>query len=627
MGALSVQRCVFESDDAMDCVTPAAIREALPASVPDAVIVTDATGRVAHWNPAAVTVLGHRAGDALHVPLADLIAPGGRSADLEDALAEVHRHGEARAEVVVRHPAGSLLYVDFVLRRLRAPCAGHVVWAGRDVTQSRLARTMRHVHERYGELLESTPDGMVLVGETGHILLANANAERLFGYDSGELRGQPVDRLVPEGLRRRHAAQREGYFAQPRVRAMGAGSELRGRRKTGDEFSIEVSLSPLRTDEGFVVISAVRDVSERANAMRTLRELLEAAPDAIVITDADGRIVLANSQTDALFGYTREQLVGQPVEALLPERFRAAHVGHRTAFLDQPRVRAMGAGLELHARHRDGREFPVEVSLSPIRSPDGMLTSAAIRDISERRSIERRLQEQNLQLARASQAKTNFLAGMSHELRTPLNAIIGFTGTLLMKLPGPLTAEQEKQLRTVQWAGQHLLTLINDLLDLTRIESGETRLELAPVDVVEVAREAAQQVRGQAESKGLDLQLQLPDAAVGLQTDRRSLTQILMNLLANAVKYTDAGSVSLAVVRTPTGCRFRVADTGIGISAADRDRLFHAFSRLERGNATRPGTGLGLYLSAQLAALLGGRIDVESTLGVGSTFTLTLPER
>jgi PAS domain S-box-containing protein len=578
---------------------------------------------VVHWSQGAVRVLGHEVPEALDRHLAHLILPHAERDPTHDIGSTTRAYGEARAELLVQHRDGAFLYVDFVTRRLDGDASGHVLWVGRDDTQSRLLRTSVLLQARYGELLESTPDGMLLVGETGHILLANSNAERLFGYGHDELQGRPIDLLMPQGL---NPGPPTGQFVRPRVPSAAVEGELLGRRKSGEEFPVEVTLSPLRTDEGRVVINAVRDVTERVNAARTFRELLEAAPDAMVIVDATGTIVLANSQTDAVFGYAREELIGQPVELLLPERYRGHHVRHRREFDSQPRRRAMGAGLELYARQKDGLEFPVEISLSPIRTADGTLTSAAIRDISERKAVERRLQEQNVRLEQASAAKTNFLAGMSHELRTPLNAIIGFTGTLLMKLPGPLNAEQEKQLRTVQWAGQHLLTLINDLLDLTRIESGETRIEFADVPAVTVAREAVTQLRAQAEAKGLELVTRLPDDEIVLRADRRALGQILMNLLANAVKYTDAGRVRLAVTRATPWVRFEVADTGIGIRPVDRERLFKAFSRLDRGNETRQGTGLGLYLSARLAALLGGRIEFDSVVGTGSTFTLILPE-
>ena len=358
------------------------------------------------------------------------------------------------------------------------------------------------------------------------------------------------------------------------------------------------------------------------------RALLEAAPDAIVIVDARGAVVLANSQADTLFGYSRNELIGQPVEMLLPGRYRELHAQHRKAYSRQPRVRAMGAGLELYARRKNGGEFPVEISLSPLATDTGVLISAAIRDITERMAIERQLREQNVELARASAAKTNFLAGMSHELRTPLNAIIGFTGTLLMKLPGPLNEEQEKQLRTVQWAGQHLLALIDDLLDMTRIESGEVALSPSVVSCRTVAAEAATQLRAQAESKGLDLLLEVPDGPCEITTDRRALRQIVLNLVSNAVKYTDRGRVRLALqcdTPDPGSIRFEVDDTGIGIRPEDEQRLFKAFSQLNTGGDTRPGAGLGLYLSARLARLLNGRIEFRSKPEGGSVFTLTLP--
>jgi PAS domain S-box-containing protein len=394
---------------------------------------------------------------------------------------------------------------------------------------------------------------------------------------------------------------------------------------------VEISLSPLDTEEGVLVMAAVRDVTDRRRAEEKFRSLLESAPDAMVIVDQAGRITLINSQTEQLFGYTRRELLGNLIEILIPERFRNVHPKHRRHYFTEPRVRPMGAGFELHGLHKDGREFPVEISLSPLETEEGMLITAAIRDVTERKLFEKTLQEKNIELENANLAKDRFLAGMSHELRTPLNAIIGFTGTLLMKLPGPLTADQEKHLTTIRTSANHLLSLINDLLDLAKIESGKVELKLEPVICQEVIEEVAASLRPLAAAKGLRFVINMPGAAHEIRVDRRALSQIIINLTDNAIKFTEQGEVHLALSLSQQNgqgvTEIRVTDTGIGIRAQDQDRLFRAFEQLETTNLHRryEGTGLGLYLSQKLAGLLGGTITLQSEYGQGSTFTLLLP--
>jgi PAS domain S-box-containing protein len=485
------------------------------------------------------------------------------------------------------------------------------------------------------DLADESPDALVAsTPEDGRVVYWNRGAERMFGYTSAEALGRLLEDLIipPE----RGAEQRAGIR---QALALGAATyESVRRRKDGTLIYVDVSSRPVTDAAGNVelIVSSQKDVTQlklRRDAKlieARFRDLVEAMPDGIVMVNSTGRIMLANGQAERLFGYDAGELRGEPIELLLPARFRAVHVGHRAHYFAQPRNRSMGAGLDLYGIRKDGSEFPVEISLSPIQTEEGTIVSSAIRDITDRKIFERALQEKNVELANANAAKDRFLATMSHELRTPLNAIIGFTGTLLMRLPGPLTADQAKQLTTVQTSAKHLLALINDLLDLAKIEAGKIELDLEPTSCGDVVAEVLAALHPLAETKGLALRFDPSGDHVVVHTDRRALHQIVLNLVNNAIKFTDRGGIDVAVERLADAAdehiELRVADTGVGIRPEDQAKLFAAFSRVEsKSNRALEGTGLGLHLSQKLAELLGGRITCRSEYGKGTTFIVRLP--
>jgi protein-histidine pros-kinase len=477
-------------------------------------------------------------------------------------------------------------------------------------------------------LLKAAPDAMVVVDQAGRIVDINQQTEQLFGYQRVELLGQPVELLLPDDLRRAHLDHRAAYAVDPRTRSMGSGLDLRGRRKDASELPVEISLSPLQTEQGLLTVSAIRDVSarrqiERANAQlladeqaaraaaqaaeRKFRELLELAPDAIVIVDCAGSITLVNDQVEAMLGYARDELIGKPIETLVPERYRQGHLALRNAYIATPHTRPMGSGLELHARRSDGSEVPVEISLSSVEGSEGQLVTAVIRDVSERRALERQQRE--------------FIAMVSHELMNPVTGI-GLQAELLQ-----MTASYSASaVNSIMVSARRLERLIGDLLDVSRLEARRLRLQPRQVDPVELIQASIAQV--QLDPQRVELHLQIVGRPQRGWWDQDRFGQILANLLSNAVKYSPAGGpIEVCVEDRRSAVRVSVADSGCGIAPEALPKVFDRFYRASEMDRRIQGLGLGLYITKSLVEAHGGQIEAQSELGRGTTFSVTLPYR
>lgn len=498
-------------------------------------------------------------------------------------------------------------------------------------------------------IVESSDTAIMGESLDGMITSWNRAAVQMFGYSAEEAVGKPVFFLAWPGEEEKMHDLLDVVRKGQRV----DGFETSRKHKNGTQVFVSLSMFPIQDASGKIVGIAkiARNITDRklaeeqiarshaeVIAERKFREIIEEAPDAILEVNQTGQIVIANKTSETLFGYTREELLGQPVEILVPMPHRGNHADNVARFVKNGKSRPMGQGLDLNARRKDGSEFPVEISLSPIRSEKEVLIVVVIRDVSERRKAEeqlRALQEGyfNELVARQHEAerlnllKSEFMASVSHELRTPLHTIIGFTDLLKEETNGALNAKQLRFVEHIQRDSEHLLALINDVLDLSRIEAGGLTLHTEQIDIPDLLHQTSESVRGQAAAKGITLHTETEDDLYA-SADRTRVRQVLLNLLGNAIKFTPTGgSVTMTASLDEDWVRISVRDTGIGISPEEQELIFEKF--YQAGVTTggvKEGTGLGLTISRQIVMMHGGRLDVTSSKGVGSEFTFTLPQ-
>jgi PAS domain S-box-containing protein len=454
------------------------------------------------------------------------------------------------------------------------------------------------------QVIEFTSNGVALTAD-GRVVLVNAELEKMFGFSRAELLGCPIDSLVPKRLRAVHARFRDANSNDFKSRVPGTGYELLGLRANGTEFPIEIGINPLQIANGIMIVETIVDISVRKHLERMFQRIVEAAPCGMVMIDAQGGIVLVNPQAELMFGYARNELVGASLEILLPERFRASHGSHRQEFASDPSIRQMGMGRDLLACRKDGSEFPVEVSLSPVSGDDGGLVLAAVTDITRHRAMQ-------LELRQANSNLEEFTYAASHDLKSPLRGISDLVEWIVEDLGGAEPQEVSRNLGRVRDRVQRLERVVDDLLAYARAGTAFTAAVQIDVEgliagILEVLPRPA------------GFRVSVTSKAKPFVTNKTPLESVLRNLIDNAFKHHDlpTGSVDVRIEDVGRYCVFTILDDGPGIPPAAQERVFRIFQTL--GAGAHEHSGIGLALSKRLVEAHGGWIKLDSVAGVRGT--------
>jgi PAS domain S-box-containing protein len=612
-------------------------------AAPDAMVVVNQGGEIVLLNVQAERQFGYRRDELLGEKVKNiipegfaerLIADGTRSAT--DALAQPMGTG---IELSGRRRDGSEFPIEIMLSPLESTEGILVTAAIRNISlrkdaekllaQIQVGRrltedALRESEESYRILLDGIQNyAIFMMDPQGQIVSWNAGAERIKGYTADQIIGRNFSCFFPpEEIERGRPAE------ILRMTAASGRHEEQGMRvrKDGSRFVASVTFTALRDSagglRGFSEFS--HDLSESKESGAKYRALLEAAPDAMVVVNQGGEIVLLNVQAEKQFGYSRDELVGQQVKNIIPQGFAERLIADGTRSAAQALAQQIGTGIALAGRRRDGTEFPIEIMLSPLESAEGILVTAAIRDITERNKSEERLVKTVGELKRSNDELQQFAYVASHDLQEPLRMVASYTQLLAKRYQGRLDSDADEFIAfAVDWCNR-MQGLIQDLLAYSR--AGTKGKALCQVSGEDALEGALTNLRATIEQSGAIVS---HDSLPAIRTDETQLTQVFQNLVGNAIKYRRAEVPRVHVSATKSGDNewiFSVRDNGLGIAPQYFERIFVLFQRLH-GRDEFDGTGMGLAICKKVLERLGGRIWVESQPEKGSTFRFALPER
>jgi PAS domain S-box-containing protein len=601
-------------------------------AAPDAMVVVNQGGEIVLLNVQAEKQFGYSRDELVGQEVKNIIPEGFAERLIADgtrttaeALAQqigtgIELHGQRKD--------GTEFPIEIMLSPLESPEGILVTAAIRDISVRKDAeRHLAQMEARYRGLLEAAPDAMVVVNQGGEIVLLNVQAEKQFGYRRDELVGQRVKNIIPEGFAERLIADGTRTAAEALAQQIGTGIELHGQRKDGTQFPMEIMLSPLESPEGVLVTAAIRDISVRKDAERHLaqmegryRGLLEAAPDSMVLVKKHGEIVLLNLEAEKQFGYPRDELVGQQVRTIIPKGFAEQLIADALRSADGALAQQLHTVIELNGRRKDGRAFPIEIMLSPLKSSEGILLTVAIRDITTRKQAEAHLLRKVEELNRSNEELGQFAYIASHDLQEPLRMVASYTQLLSRRYKGKLDADADEFISFAVDGANRMQRLIQDLLEYSRVGTkGKTLLDTSSEEALE---HAIVNLRGAIEDSGA---LVTHDPLPAVLADEMQLTQLFQNLIGNAIKYQSPGvpRVHISSAKNETKWLFSVQDNGLGIESQYFEKIFGMFQRLHK-REDFGGTGIGLAICKKIVERHGGTISVESQFGQGSTFRFAL---